>query len=168
MEEPFPPKYLGHKSNSLKYNFNNDKGTEEVFGLVSGDESWEIRNNTSDRVIWKNDNYTGDDWLNDFEARYPDTDPAYTNAVQLSSFASWAKSTDRTTATGDALPSPVTYDGVTYTNDTAEYRLAKFKAEAPNYMEIDSALFYYLFTELFLMVDSRAKNAFPSFMGGVA
>ena len=25
--------------------------------------------------------------------------------------------------------------------------------------------FPYLFTELFLMVDSRAKNAFPSFMG---
>ena len=33
-------------------------------------------------------------------------------------------------------------------------------------MELDSAMFYYLFTELFLMVDSRAKNMFPSFMGG--
>ena len=32
-------------------------------------------------------------------------------------------------------------------------------------MEIQSTLFYYLFTELFLMVDSRAKNAFPSFIG---
>ena len=30
---------------------------------------------------------------------------------------------------------------------------------------MDSCLFYYLFTELFLMVDSRAKNMFPSFMG---
>ena len=26
-------------------------------------------------------------------------------------------------------------------------------------------IFYYLFTELFLMVDSRAKNAFPTLMG---
>ena len=33
------------------------------------------------------------------------------------------------------------------------------------YVELQSTLFYYLFTELFLMVDSRAKNAFPSFIG---
>ncbi len=38
-----------------KYNFNNDKGTEVIFGFVDGDESWEIRNNTSDRVLWKSD-----------------------------------------------------------------------------------------------------------------
>lgn len=79
------------------------------------------------------------------------------------------KSTDRTQATGDALSSPVTYgaggDAVTYTTDSADYRLAKFKAEAGNYMEMQSAIFYYMFTELFLMVDSRAKNAFPSFIG---
>lgn len=148
-----------------KYNFNNDKGTEEVFGFESPDESWEILNNTSDRVLWKSDDYTGSDWLNDFEARYPDTDPAYEDPAQLAEFAAWVKTTDRTAATGDSLDDPVTYDGVTYTTDTAAYRLAKFKAEAGNYMEMQSALFYYLFTELFLMVDSRAKNAFPSFMG---
>lgn len=148
-----------------KYNFNNDKGTAEVFGFASPDESWETLNNTSDRVLWKSADYSGNDWLNDFEARYPDTDPAYTNSAQLAEFAAWAKSTDREQATGNALATSVTYDGVTYTNDTADYRLAKFKAEAGNYMEMQSALFYYLFTELFLMVDSRAKNAFPSFMG---
>ena len=148
-----------------KYNFNNDKSTEDVFGFGSGDESWEILNNTSNRVIWKNDDFSGTEWLNDFEARYPDTDPAYTDAAQLAEFALWAKSTDTTAATGNALATPVTYAGVTYTTDSAEYRLAKFKAEAATYMEMDSALFYYLFTELFLMVDSRAKNAFPSFIG---
>lgn len=161
-----------------KYNFNNDKGTEEVFGFVDGDESWEILNNTSDRVIWKSDDYestvvdeggnTVPAWLNDFEARYPDTDPAYTDAAQLKEFATWIKSTDTTAATNDPLPVPVTYGGVTYSDDTAEYRLAKFKAEIGDYVEMQSALFYYLFTELFLMVDSRAKNAFPSFMGAAA
>lgn len=149
-----------------KYNFNNDKGTEEVFGFVDGDESWEIKNNTSNRVIWKSDDYSGTAWLDDFEARYPDTDPPYTDPSQLKEFATWLKSTDRAEATGNELPQSVTYGEVTYTHDTADYRLAKFKAEANNYMELDSAMFYYLFTELFLMVDSRAKNAFPSFMGG--
>ena len=152
-----------------KYNFNNDKGTEEVFGFVSDDESWEILNNTSDRVIWKSADYSGNGWLNDFEARYPDTDPPYANPAQLREFAEWLATTDRDKATNEALDEPVTYgtgdDAVTYTTDSAEYRLAKFKDEAGNYMELDSALFYYLFTELFLMVDSRAKNAFPSFMG---
>lgn len=153
----------------MKYNFNFDKGTPEIFGFMSGDESWEIKNNTSDRVIWKSNDYSGTDWLNDFEARYPDTDPAYTNSAQLKEFADWIVTTDQDTATGDALPEPVTYgvgdDAVTYTHDTAAYRVAKFKDELGKYCEVDSALFYYLFTELFLMVDSRAKNAFPSFMG---
>ena len=53
----------------------------------------------------------------------------------------------------------------TYTTDSAAYRKARFRAELGNYVELDSALFYYLFTELFLMVDSRAKNMFPSFIG---
>lgn len=148
-----------------KYNYNNDKGTSEVFGFSNPDESWEIKNNTSNRVLWKSADYSGSAWLDDFEARYPDTDPAYEDPTQLAEFAAWIVTTDRTAATNAALAEAVTYGGVTYTNDTAEYRLAKFKAEAGDYMELQSALFYYLFTELFLMIDSRAKNAFPSFIG---
>ena len=146
-----------------KYNFNNDKGTPEVFGFTSGDESWEVLNNTSNRVLWKSADFTGNDWLNDFEGRYPDgnTDP-----TSLAAFAAWLVSTDTTAATDAALPAAVEYGGVSYTKDTAAYRLAKFRAELGNYVEMDSAIFYYLFTELFLMVDSRAKNMFPSFIGG--
>ena len=149
-----------------KYNWNNDKSTEEVFGFREDDESWEVRNNTSDRVLYKSADYSGDAWLGDFEARFPDTDPPYTDPAQLQEFAAWVVSTDTERATGSTLAEPVTYDGVEYTTDTAAYRLAKFKAEAGDYMELQSAMFYYLFTELFLMVDSRAKNMFPSFMGG--
>ena len=145
-----------------KYNFNHDKGTEEVFGFAAGDESWEIRNNVSDRVMFKSadfdDTSAATGWLNDFEGRYPDgnTDP-----TNLKAFAQWIVSTDRTAATGAAIDA-VTYDGVEYTSDTAEYRLAKFRAELPNHADVTSAQFYWLFTEFFLMVDSRAKNAFPT------
>lgn len=146
-----------------KYNFNNDKGTPEVFGFAEGDESWEIRNNTSNRVLFKDADFSGTDWQNDFEARYPEDSTAIEN---LAAFVAWVVTTDQSAATGKALTSSVTYDGVTYTKDTAEYRLAKFKAEIEDHAELTSAVFYYLFTELFLMVDSRAKNAFPSMLGG--
>ena len=132
-----------------KYNFNNDKATPEVFGFTEDDESWEIRNNTSDRVIWKNDDFSGTDWLNDFEGRHPDGN---TDATNLAALSAWIKSTDTT--------------GLSETEKAA--RLEKFKNELPNWMDVDSTLFYYLFTELFLMVDSRAKNAFPTkYNGGV-
>ncbi len=146
-----------------KYNFNNDKKTPEVFGFAGADQSWEIRNNTSNRVLWKSADYEGTDWLNDFEGRYPKD---YDNPEKLARFASWVVSTDVSQATNAALGRSVTYDGITYTNDTPKYRLAKFKAEIEDYAVLDSALFYYLFTELFLMVDSRAKNAFPTWFEG--
>lgn len=146
-----------------KYNFNFDKATPEVFGFAEGDESWEILNNTSDRVLWKSDDYSGTDWQGDFEARYPKD---YADAVHLAELAAWLKSTDQSAATGDNLPVSRTYDGVLYTQDTAAYRLAKFKSEFAQHFEKDAVLFYYLFTELFLMVDSRAKNMFPTYMSG--
>ena len=149
-----------------KYNWNNDKSTEKTFGFQEDDESWEVKNNTGDRVVYKSADYSGDAWLNDFEARFPDTDPPYTDATQLREFAEWIVETDTEKATGALLDTPVEYGDATYTHDTSEYRLAKFKAEAGDYIELQSAMFYYLFTELFLMVDSRAKNMFPSFMGG--
>lgn len=54
---------------------------------------------------------------------------------------------------------------ITFTKDTAAYRLSKFRAELDDYFERQSVLFYYLFTELFLMIDSRAKNMFIGFRG---
>lgn len=146
-----------------KYNFNFDKATPEVFGFAEGDESWEILNNTSDRVLWKDDDYSGADWQGDFEARYPKD---YADPANLSELAAWLKSTDQSAATGNKLTVNRTFDGVLYTTDTAAYRLAKFKSEFAQHFEKDAVLFYYLFTELFLMVDSRAKNMFPTFMAG--
>ena len=122
-----------------KYNFNNDKGTPEVYGFSEGDESWETLNNTSERTLFKSADFTGDGWKNDFEARYPDGN---VDVTKLSAFATWVVST-----IGD---------------------LDKFRNELEQHAVKDSALFYYLFTELFLMVDSRAKNAFPTEYAGDA
>lgn len=146
-----------------KYNFNHDKGTPEVFGFDEDDESWEIKNNTSDRVLWKSADYTGTDWQNDFEARHPEDN---TDTTRLQTLAAWLVSTDQTQATGGELPASVSYGEETFTHDTAAYRLAKFKAELADYAEVDALIFNYVFTELFLMVDNRAKNAFPTFYNG--
>ena len=126
-----------------KYNFNHDKASD-VFGFDSGDECWEIRNNTSNRTLFKSADFSGTDWLNDFEGRYPDgnTDP-----TKLAALAAWIASTDRTAVSTEAEKSA---------------RLEKFKTELPNWVSVESSLFYYLFTELFLLADSRAKNAFPT------
>ena len=160
-----------------KYNWNNDKGTEEVFGFADGDESWETLNNAGTYALWKNADYTtytvdehGQihyDWESDYEARYPDPDDKEQDPTNLAALAAWLVTTNQATATNDTLFEPyIDSRGITHTIDNAAYRVAKFRTEAPDHFEMDSLLFMYLFTELFLMVDSRAKNAFPSFLGG--
>ena len=127
-----------------KYNFNNDKATEEVFGFKPSDESWEILQNNTEMVIWKDDNFEGDAWKTSFEARYPEKS---TNIAKLKEFSSWLKSTDTTAVSSEA---------------DKQARIEKFKTEFSNYANVDAMLFNYIFTEMFLMVDNRAKNAFPT------
>lgn len=147
-------KFLG------KYNFNNDKGTEEVFGFRSGDESWETLQNGTARVGWHSADFSGNGWKTDFEARYPEDN---TNITRLKALAEWLVSTDTDQATGAEI-TPVVYDGVEYTTDTKEYRLAKFSAELADHFIEDAVVFYYLFTEMFLSIDQREKNAFPTYL----
>lgn len=151
------PMFLG------KYNFNNDKGTSEVFGFKAGDESWEIRQNGTDRVGWHSADFSGDDWKNDFEARYPEDN---VDTTRLQELAEWLMSTDVDQATEEAIET-ATYDGVTYTSDTADYRLAKFSAELSEHFVEDAVIFYYLFTEMFLSIDQREKNAFPTYLSDI-
>ena len=92
----------------------------------------------------------------------------------------WVASTNRDLATNEELAEPVTYTyketilgednsettkeiTKTFTHDTKEYRLIKFRAELANWFNVDSTLFYYVFTHIYLMIDSRAKNAFPTY-----
>lgn len=124
-----------------KYNFNYDKGAEETFGFAEGDESWEFCNNTSDRVLFKSADFTGTDWTNDFEARYPDDD-----AINAEYEAGTRKPTNLM-----AVMEWIT----STTNDTG-----KFKTEVTDHFDLNNLLSYYLFTEVFAMVDQRAKNMF--------
>lgn len=47
---------------------------------------------------------------------------------------------------------------VTYTTDSAEYRLRKFVAEFRQHLDLEYCLIYFIMTELLLCYDSRGKN----------
>lgn len=138
---------------------------------------------------WRSDfeaRFPNDTWgvmeEEEFNKLIPNTEywPPEQQILQLKTLISWVKSTDRTAATNEPFSSPIIlrdrelvynngYDQVftnkTFTEDTAEYRLTKFRAELSQYVELESAIFYYIFTQFLLMIDSRAKNMFPSFCG---
>lgn len=149
-----------------KMNFNNDKGNKDTFGFktnydeagnyIDGDESWEMTNNNTLLDLFKSGDMSN--WEDAFESRYPDDNTpdghvfGYNQGEldRLTDMVQWVASTDRDV------------DGLT--EDEKARRLAKFKNELTDRFDLQSTLFYYLFTELFLMVDSRAKNAFPTYM----
>lgn len=177
-----------------KHNFNLPKRAAGPYGYDGNDESWEFERNNSDNVKFKDFDITSineqtlkPEWYNDWEARFPDD--TWRNTDKLGEFVRWVVSTDRTQATNEALPSPVTYTlnttrtvnlypsdssyeiervgegsstvyNITFTKDTPAYRLTKFRAEADDYMELESFEFYYIFTTQFMMIDSWAKNMF--------
>lgn len=144
-----------------KYNFNNDKSTNEVFGLVDGDESWECKQNGTRGTAMKEANFEGDAWEQDWEARFPDKNK---DTTRLNAFISWVASTNSEEATNAPLDPPVTYGGTTYTHDTPEYRLDKFRYEIDQWAHRKQSVAYYLFTLVILAIDQREKNTFPTYI----
>lgn len=77
-----------------KYNFNNDKSTESVFGFEgipgfdnSRMQCWEILNNGNDLALFKTADNFDTKWGDAYESRYPDTsDP---NINDLKAFTEW-------------------------------------------------------------------------------
>lgn len=127
-----------------KFNMNNDKSNEDVFGFNSKyplARSWEFCNNTSNRVLFLESDF-GDGWKDDFESRYPEDDFDYTSLKRVTD---WVVQFNRDNAK---------------TEEEKQEMLARFKEEFDNYFVRDAMLFFYLFTEVFLMVDNRAKNMF--------
>ena len=161
-----------------KANFNNDKANEDVYGFADGDESWEIANNSAAEGKFQVP-ITVDNFEKGLEIRFPDED-GYNDMSKLGPMSAWVASTYRAEATNELFDEPKTFeyeettkaeDGSfskvkvtkTFDADTEEYRLTKFKAELADWFNVDATLFYYIFTLLFLMIDSRAKNAFPTY-----
>lgn len=177
----------GTRTFCTKANFNNDKDNEDVYGFAAGDESWEITNNSFRTTKFKagvniTDKSSSDYYSKAFEARFPEDNG---DLSKLKAMTDWVASTDPEQATDKTLSellgiASITFNytdkelgednsykdvekSETFTIDSREYRITKFKAELKDWFDVDSTLLYYLFTELFLMIDSRAKNAFPTY-----
>ena len=186
-----------------RYNFNFDKGADNVIGFKDGHnhpvvtgktfkkvaECWELCNNQGGRTSFKITDFEELDdegklaVLNDFEYRYhPDADDidnaldkkdkfanqsqTEINTYLLSRYenlrlvAEWLKSTDSLQATNaDLDPSQyLTVDGITYTTDSADYRIKKFAKEFDKWFDQEYCAIYFIMTEMLLLYDSRGKN----------
>lgn len=147
---------------------NNSKKNNEVF--AQDNSRWENQccveflNNDDLQCRFKSDDLSQElfDGDGSFEFRYPKNPTAAMKAA-FQAMLSWVVSTDPEQATGQSFPSGVVINGRAYTEDSAEYRGAKFVAELGDYFSVDSVLYHYLFIERHCMVDNVAKNTFISY-----
>lgn len=146
-----------------KFNFNNDKSTEGVFGFLdipgyhdaawvndvfSGNnptECWEFLNNDYPMGSFldadfdtRNDKGTPK-WMDVFEARFPDDD-------------------DRNAAFEEGSLRPIYLEAIVKWVKSTQTNAPKFKAELSNYFDVNYLCDYYMFTEIFGCVDQRVKN----------
>ena len=77
-----------------KYNFNNDKSTESVFGFTgipgfdnTSMQCWEVLNNGNALALFTTAEGFDEGWSEAFESRYPDTKTPYTG--DLKAFCEW-------------------------------------------------------------------------------
>ncbi len=147
---------------------NNSKKNFAVFGqdnsVYPKQCCVEFLNNIADQCRFKSDDLSSETWdgHGNFEFRYPKK-PTDAMKAAFQEMLSWVVSTNTEAATGNALAGAVTINGTTYTNDTAQYRAAKFVAEFEEHFSKESMTFHYLFTERHSMIDNRAKNVFFSY-----
>lgn len=105
-------------------------------------------------------------WRSAFECRYPEPDTKVcTDKRAMARVINWLVSTNQNLAKPDVLLPESEWltavdNGATivYKYDTKEYRLLKFKQQFYDYFRMDYTAFYYVFTEVLCMMDSRAKN----------
>ena len=156
------PQFLG------KFNFNNDKSTEAVFGFcdipgyhdqswvadkfsgVNPTECWEFLNNDYPMGMFLDDDFDtkGDDgtpnWLKVFEARFPDDDDIN---------AEYEAGTRK----------PKYLEPLVKWVKSTQNDGGKFKAELAEWFDVDYLCDYYMFTEIMGCVDQRVKNMMMGF-----
>ncbi len=120
-----------------KYNFNNDKSTESVYGFKdipgfdnSRMQCWEVLNNGNHLALFQDTDNWDTEWSDAFEGRYPDGSE---NTTDLKSFADWL---------------------VGCKNDAD-----KFKTEKWNHLDVYKVAAYYVYLMRFGAVDQPVKNA---------
>ena len=124
----------------------------------------EVLNNTEPQIRFKSDDLSGDNFSNNYDFRYLNAEK-YTEAQAI---AEWQKvqsfvfQTDWTAATNTALAQAVVINGQAFSVDSAEYRKARWKAEAPNYFEMETLYNHKNMVLLFLLRDNCGKNMFWS------
>lgn len=127
-----------------KYNFNNDKSTESVFGFKgipgfdnSRMQCWEILNNGNDLALFKTADNFDTKWGDAYESRYPDTsDP---NINDLKAFTEWM------------------------VNVTKE----DFATQKWDHMDVYKIAAYYVYVVRHAAVDQTVKNAMFTSEDGV-
>lgn len=156
------PVFLG------KFNFNNDKSTEEVFGFkgiqgyhtaewvsdkfsgVNPTECWEFLNNDYPMGMFLDDDFDtkGEDgtpnWMKVFEARFPDDDAVNDKYKK-------------------GEKKPLLLERLVKWVKSTNGNVDKFKAELGDYFDINYLCDYYTFTDVFGCVDQRVKNMMMSF-----
>ncbi|MCC8146120.1 MAG: CotH kinase family protein, partial [Bacteroidales bacterium] len=146
-----------------KYNFNNDKSTEAVFGFLdipgyhdqqwvkekfdgqNPTECWEFLNNDYPMGIFKDDDFDSKDengvpnWLKVFEARFPDDDSINEQYEAGTKKPTYLQSLVKWVKSTDGNPN-------------------KFRNEVAQYFDVNYLCDYFMFTEIFGCVDQRVKN----------
>ena len=122
-----------------KYNFNNDKSTESVFGFTGIDgfdnsrmQCWEVLNNGNHLALFEDVENFDAEWAEAYESRYPDVGAA-ANTADLKAFCEWVVST--------------------------KGNVEKFSTEKWQHMDVYKAAAYYVYAMRFGAVDQIVKNS---------
>lgn len=144
---------------------NNSKKNTDVFAQNDTDDIYtiEVGNNITDQCRFKSDDLSNETWdgNSNFEFRHISSKINQADAIaKFQEFLSFVVSCDAENAPNTAFTTVQTINGQVFSVDNAEYRKAKWKAYAGDYMILNSVFYHQIMTLVLSQVDNRAKNTF--------